>query len=121
MNQETCVIIKKNVFDIFSSFVLISQYQNSLIFFLKQLISTQNILKSSTTSTIMPCWRRTRLLMLLDQYLENLQETNRLKGRKYKRSVWIRELFRQPGDFDILVNDLRATDREYHFHYTRMS
>ena len=121
MNQETCVIIKKNVFDIFSSFVLISQYQNFLIFFLKQLISTQNILKSSTTSTIMPCWRRTRLLMLLDQYLENLQETNRLKGRKYKRSVWIRELFRQPGDFDILVNDLRATDREYHFHYTRMS
>ena len=58
---------------------------------------------------------------MLDQYLENLQETNRLKGRKYKRSVWIRELFRQPGDFDILVNDLRATDREYHFHYTRMS
>ena len=69
----------------------------------------------------MPCWRRIRLLMLLDQYLENLQETNRLKGRKYKRSVWIRELFRQPGDFDIFVNDLRATDREYHFHYTRMS
>ena len=71
------------------------------------------------------CPRRANLFLLLNQYLDNLDELDEVKKAKYRKRFWVRKIFNKEGkkssDYNLLVNQLRLDDKEFHFKYTRMS
>lgn len=49
---------------------------------------------------------------------------HRRRQRRHKKQFWVRPIFqrrREQGEFYNLVQELRLSDREFHFKYMRMS